>query len=145
MGCRTYFRDGALVVPKAGTTLADIERALQEHFESDANLDDMLENVGLSLCEIGSGIDQASVDIAHLPPNSERKALFASGEDWGRSGVTDLEDVLKVIASFVEPDDTSFLEFENDESYYWRYVVRDGKLYEIGGEIVFNGPGTELK
>ncbi|MHB1952211.1 MAG: hypothetical protein ACYCOU_00565 [Sulfobacillus sp.] len=145
MGCRTYFRDGALVVPKAGTTLADVEKALQEHFETDANLDNMLENVGLSLCEIGRGVDQASVNIDHLPPNPEHKALFASGEDWGRSGVTDMEDVLKVIAPFVEPDGTSFLEFENDESYYWRYVVRGGKLYEIGGEVVFNGPGTEVE
>ena len=49
MGCRTYFREGGLVVPKTGTTLEEMRQALAKHLEQDGTLEDLLATQTLGL------------------------------------------------------------------------------------------------
>ena len=132
MGCRTYFREGSLVVPKAGTTLEEMRQALAKHLEQDGTLEDLLATQTL-------GLEPLTGD----PP----QALLAGDyeAELGPLRLEDLEKALKVIAPFLDesvPD--SYLTYSNDEEAFWRYIVCDGQLMVINGQMTYDGMPAEL-
>lgn len=140
MGCRTYFREGGLVVPKTGTTLEEMRQALSTHLDRYESLEDLLGEVALGLGPLNPDV----IDVRALPDNPERVVLEGDYEDdLGPRRIAYLEEALKVIAPFVEPLPNTYLTYSDDEGACWRYIVRDGVLMTVYGEIVYDEAKAE--
>ena len=69
----------------------------------------------------------------------ELVALIGNEDEISLIGVgTRLEEALKAIAPFVEPSTSTYLSYSDSDGDFWRYIVRDGKLLSIVGEIAYD-------
>lgn len=136
MGARAYFSDGRLILPREGTTLEDVKQALIDHFDltdtsKDVDLEDILYDYHLCL-------DSMNVSDRH-DSGRELVALIGNEDEISLIGVgTRLEEALKAIAPFVEPSTSTYLSYSDSDGDFWRYIVRDGKLLSIVGEIAYD-------
>ena len=69
-------------------------------------------------------------DVSNLPDTGEVIDLFFSGEKSA-----DEVQPLLAIAPFV--NNGSYIAMRGEDDYFWKWVFRDGKLYEVNGYIAY--------